>query len=117
MKRVLVVDDAVIMRLAIKIILEQNGHKVIGEAVNGHEAVKKYTEFKPDIVTMDITMPVMDGLHAVKEIIKIDPQAKILMISAMGQESMVREAIMNGAKNFIVKPFNEDVVIKAVNKL
>jgi len=90
---------------------------VIGEAENGHIAVRKYKELKPDIVTMDITMPEMTGLDALKSIKEIDPGAKVIMISAMGQEGMVREAITLGAKSFIVKPFKEDHVIKTLNKV
>ena len=90
---------------------------VAGEAVNGSEATLKYQELRPDIVTMDITMPEMDGISAVKEIIKIDPSAKIIMCSAMGQQTMVLEAIQAGARDFIVKPFQEDRVIDALTKV
>ncbi len=117
MKRVLIADDAAFMRMAIKAILDKNGFEVIGEAENGHIAVRKYKELKPDIVTMDITMPEMTGLDALKSIKEIDPGAKVIMISAMGQEGMVREAITLGAKSFIVKPFKEDHVIKTLNKV
>ena len=117
MKRVLVVDDAAFMRMAIKRILDGNGFEVIGEAENGAIAVKKYKELKPDIVTMDITMPEMTGLEALKEIRKFDPEAKVIMVSAMGQEGMVRETIMLGAKSFIVKPFKNDYVIQTLNKV
>ncbi|MBE3085971.1 MAG: response regulator [Bacteroidetes bacterium] len=117
MKRVLVVDDAVFMRMAIKMILVGNGFEVIGEAENGAIAVKKYKELKPDIVTMDITMPEMTGLEALKEIREFDPEAKVIMVSAMGQEGMVRETIMLGAKSFIIKPFKNDHVIQTLNKV
>jgi len=117
MKRVLVVDDAAFMRMAIKMILNGNGFEVIGEAENGAIAVKKYKELKPDIVTMDITMPKMTGIEALKEIREFDPEAKVIMVSAMGQEGMVRETIMLGAKSFIIKPFKNDHVIQTLNKV
>lgn len=117
MKRVLVVDDAAFMRMAIKMILNGNGFEVIGEAENGAIAVKKYKELKPDIVTMDITMPEMTGLEALKEIREFDPEAKVIMVSAMGQEGIVRETIMLGAKSFIIKPFKNDHVIQTLNKV
>ena len=97
--------------------LEKNSFQVIGEAGNGAEAVEKYKELKPDIVTMDITMPEVDGVTALKQIREIDGKAKVVMVSAMGQEVMIRDAVMAGAKNFIVKPFTEDIVIKALSKL
>lgn len=115
-KRVLVVDDAVFMRMMIKDILSKNGFEVVGEGENGAEAVEKYEELKPDIVTMDITMPEVDGIEAVKEIRKIDPNAKIIMCSAMGQQAMVMDAIQAGAKDFIVKPFQAERVLEALNK-
>ena len=117
MKKVMIVDDAMFMRLAIREILEKNDFEVVGEAANGLDAVKQYQSLKPDVVTMDITMPEMSGLEAVKEIIKIDPDAKIIMISAVGQEKMVMEAVMNGAKAFIVKPFKEKQVIQTLGKM
>ncbi|RII36350.1 response regulator [Clostridium chromiireducens] len=117
MKKVLIVDDAVYMRLSLKEILERNGFEVIGDAENGIEAINKYKMLSPDIVTMDITMPEMDGVQALTEIKKIDSNAKVVMISAMGQESIVRESIMNGAKGFIVKPFKEENVIKSLSKI
>lgn len=117
MNKVLIVDDADFMRLAIRNFLANNGFEDIVEARNGIEALKKYKELKPDIVTMDITMPEMTGLEALKEIIDYDPNARVVMVSAMGQESMVREAIMIGAKSFIVKPFKEEHVVKTLNKI
>ncbi len=114
--RILIVDDAAFMRMMIKNILTSNGYEVVGEAENGLQAVEKYKELKPDLVTMDITMPEMDGIAAVKEIKKIDPNARIIMCSAMGQQSMVIEAIQAGAKDFIVKPFNPQRVLEAVEK-
>ncbi|MGI5911158.1 MAG: response regulator [Syntrophomonadaceae bacterium] len=115
-KRVLVVDDAAFMRMMIKDILTKNGYDVIGEAENGAVAVEKYKDLKPDLVTMDITMPEMDGIAAVREIKAIDSSARIIMCSAMGQQAMVIDAIQAGAKDFIVKPFQPDRVLEAVSK-
>lgn len=117
MVRVLVVDDASFMRLAIKIILKNNGFEIIGEAVDGVDAIDKYMKLKPDIVTMDITMPKMLGIEALKAILKYDNDAQIVMVSAMGQESIVKEAIISGAKTFIVKPFKEEHVVETLNKV
>ncbi len=117
MKKVLIVDDAAFMRVSIKNMLTKNGYEVAGEAENGKVAIQKFQELSPDVVTMDITMPEMDGLTSLKKILEIDPGANIIMISAMGQESMVREAVLSGAKGFIVKPFKEDVIIAALNNL
>ena len=116
MKTVLIVDDAAFMRVSIKNMLSKNGYDIIGEASDGAEGLRKFAELKPDVVTMDITMPEMDGLQALKEIIKSDPKANVIMVSAMGQESMVRDAVMAGAKGFIVKPFKEDVILSAFAK-
>lgn len=114
--KVLVVDDAAFMRMMIKDILSKNGYEVVGEAENGLKAVEKFQELHPDLTTMDITMPEMDGISAVKEIKKIDPNAKVIMCSAMGQQAMVIEAIQSGARDFIVKPFQPDRVLEAVRK-
>ncbi len=114
--KILIVDDAAFMRMMLKNILTSNGFEVVGEAENGAQAVEKYKELKPDLVTMDITMPEMDGIAAVKEIMKIDPNARIVMVSAMGQQVMVIEAIQAGAKDFVVKPFQPDRVLEAINK-
>ncbi|MEI4788917.1 response regulator [Bacillus sp. FJAT-53060] len=114
--KVLIVDDAAFMRMMIKDILVKNGFDVVGEAENGTQAVEKYKETSPDLVTMDITMPEMDGITALKEIKQIDASAKIIMCSAMGQQSMVIDAIQAGAKDFIVKPFQADRVLEAINK-
>ncbi|MGC8971028.1 MAG: response regulator [bacterium] len=116
-KKILIVDDAAFMRMMLKNILSQNGYEIIGEASNGLEAVNLYKELKPDLVTMDITMPEMDGITAVKEIKKIDPEARIIMCSAMGQQAMVIESIQAGAKDFVVKPFQPDRVLEAVRKV
>jgi len=117
MARIMIVDDAAFMRITIKNMLKKSSHEVVGEAENGKVAVERYKLLNPDIVTMDITMPEMDGITALKEIIKIDPSAKVIMVSAMGQEAMVREAVMSGAKGFIVKPFKEEGIISAIDKL
>ena len=117
MARVLIVDDAAFMRMMIKDILEKNGYEVLGEASNGIKAVELYKKERPDVVTMDITMPDMDGIEAVKAIRLFDPSAKIIMCSAMGQQSMVMDAIRAGAKDFIVKPFQHDRVLEAIRKV
>ena len=117
MTKVLIVDDASFMRMMIKDILQKNGFEVIGEAANGIEAVNLYKKEKPDVVTMDITMPDMDGIEAVKEIRAFDPNAKVIMCSAMGQQSMVMDAIKSGAEDFIVKPFQADRVLEAIRKV
>ncbi|HZG15090.1 MAG TPA: response regulator [Candidatus Bathyarchaeia archaeon] len=114
--KVLIVDDAAFMRMMIKEILTKNGFTVVGEASDGAQALEKYKELGPDLVTMDITMPEMDGITALKEIRKIDPNARIIMCSAMGQQAMVIDAIQAGAKDFIVKPFQADRVIEAIKK-
>lgn len=114
--KVLIVDDAAFMRMMIKEILTKNGYTVVGEANDGAQAVEKYKELGPDLVTMDITMPEMDGITALKEIRKIDANARVIMCSAMGQQAMVIDAIQAGAKDFIVKPFQADRVIEAIKK-
>ncbi|WP_058307804.1 response regulator [Gracilibacillus massiliensis] len=116
-KTVLIVDDAAFMRMMIKDILSKNGYDVVGEAQDGQDAVEKYKELQPDLVTMDITMPEMDGIAALKEIQSTNPEAKIIMCSAMGQQAMVIDAIQAGAKDFIVKPFQADRVIEAISKV
>ncbi|WP_019242298.1 MULTISPECIES: response regulator [Bacillus] len=114
--KILIVDDAAFMRMMIKDILSKNGFDIVGEAADGMQAVEKYKEIQPDLVTMDITMPEMDGITALKEIKKINPAAKIIMCSAMGQQAMVIDAIQAGARDFIVKPFQADRVLEAINK-
>ncbi len=116
-KGILLVDDAAFMRMMLKDILVKNGYDVLGEAENGLKAVEKYKELNPDLVIMDITMPEMDGIEAVKEIKKVNASAAVIMCSAMGQQSMVIEAIQSGAKDFIVKPFQADRIIEAVKKV
>jgi len=117
LKKVMIVDDAVFMRCALKQMLEKNGFEVIGEAENGMDAVSKYKALHPDLVTMDITMPELDGVEATRIIKQLDSNARIIMISAMGQECMVRDAIIAGAEGFIVKPFKEEFVVKTLNEL
>jgi two-component system chemotaxis response regulator CheY len=116
-KRVVVVDDAVFMRNVIKDIFTAAGFEVIGEASNGLEAVERYQELKPDLITMDIVMPFRSGIDATREIIKSDPKAVVLMCSALGQESLVMEAIEAGATDFVVKPFRAEDVLAVVNKV
>lgn len=115
-KRILIVDDAAFMRMMIKDILVKNGYEVVGEASDGAQAVEKFKELNPDLVTMDITMPEVDGIAALKQICAIDPNAKVIMCSAMGQQAMVIDAIQAGAKDFIVKPFQADRVLEAIKK-
>ena len=110
------VDDAAFMRMMLSDHLTKGGFEVVGQAENGLVAINKFKELRPDVVTMDITMPEMDGIQSVKEIRKIDPQARIVMCSAMGQQHMVMEAIQAGARDFIVKPFDPTRVVQAVTK-
>lgn len=114
MKKVMIVDDAMFMRQTLRLMLERNGFEIVGEAENGEQAIKRYKELQPDIVTMDITMPIMNGIDATKSIIALDPSAKICIVSALGQEEHVRHAIVNGARNFVVKPFKEATIIKTL---
>lgn len=117
MANVLVVDDTAFMRLSIKQILEKNGHKMIAEAADGKEAILKYTEYKPDVTILDITMPEMSGLDALAHIKENDPNAKVVICSALGQQEQLAKAIELGAKDFIVKPFEQDRMIAALNKV
>ena len=116
-KQILICDDAAFMRMMLKDILVKEGYEVVGEAVNGADGVEKYNSLKPDLVTMDITMPDMDGITALKNIRQSDPSAKVIMCSAMGQQAMVVESIQAGARDFIVKPFQRDRVIEAIKKV
>ena len=116
-KNILICDDAAFMRMMIKDILTKNGYNIAGEAENGAKAVEKYNELKPDLVLMDITMPEMDGIQALKKIKETDPNASVIMCSAMGQQAMVIESIQSGAKDFIVKPFQADRVLEAVQNV
>lgn len=116
MANILVVDDALFVRETIRRILEANGHVMVGEAENGREAIQKYEAIKPDIVLLDITMPVVSGLEALKGIKNVDPKAKVIMCSSMGQQDMVAESITYGALDFVIKPFKHDQVITAIDK-
>lgn len=116
-KNILICDDAAFMRMMIKDILTKNGYNIAGEAENGQKAIEKYNETKPDLVLMDITMPELDGIQALKKIKETDPNACVIMCSAMGQQAMVIEAIQSGAKDFIVKPFQAERVLEAVKKV
>ncbi len=116
MARVLVVDDAAFMRKVVGDALAQGGHEVIGEAGDGREAVERFRQLNPEVTTLDITMPEKDGLQALREIVSLDPSARVIMCSALGQESKVLEAIKSGAKDFVVKPFQPDRVLEAVAK-
>jgi two-component system, chemotaxis family, chemotaxis protein CheY len=115
-KRILITDDALFMRVMLRNILTKSGYEIAGEAANGIESVEMYRSVKPDLVTMDITMPEMDGISAVKRIRQIDPDAKIIMCTAMGQKNMVMEAVAAGARDFIIKPFQPEKVIESVQK-
>ena len=117
MKKVLIVDDAVFMRVVLKNILLKEGYDIVGEASNGLEAIEKYKELKPDVITMDITMPEMDGIVALQELVKIDSEVKVCMVSAMGQEKIIIESIRKGAKDFIVKPFNQEDVLSKIGNM
>jgi two-component system chemotaxis response regulator CheY len=116
-KRILITDDALFMRVTLKNLLVNSGYEVVGEAVNGLDAVQKYASSHPDVVFMDITMPVMDGIAATKAIKQQDPDAKVIMCTAMGQRNMVMEAIQAGAKDFIVKPFSPERVLESIEKV
>jgi two-component system chemotaxis response regulator CheY len=116
-RQVLITDDTAFMRMTLRNILEKNGYQVVGEAEDGQVAVDKYRELRPDLVTMDITMPRMDGITAIKKIIEIDSQAKIVVCSAMGQKSLVIEALNAGARDFIVKPFQAERIVNALQKI
>ncbi|MGI6096662.1 MAG: response regulator [Dethiobacteria bacterium] len=116
-KTALITDDTAFMRMTLRNILEKNGYKVVAEAGDGKEALEKYKQHKPDLVTMDITMPNVDGITAIKEIIAFDPEAKIIVVSAMGQKALVIDALNAGAKDFVVKPFQPDRIIEALQKL
>lgn len=116
-KRVLIVDDARIIRNILRALMQKMGLKVAGEAVNGAEGIRMYDELRPDLVTMDITMPVVDGLTATKSIMSADPNARIIMVTSVGQEQVMKEAILLGARDFIVKPFNEDRITSAIRRV
>ena len=116
--KVLVVDDALFMRAMIKDILTASGkYVVVGEAGNGQEAIQKYQELQPDLITMDIVMPVLDGIEATRQILQVDPRVKVVMCSALGQEPLVIESIAAGARDFIVKPFSPEKVLKVLDQI
>ncbi len=115
--KVLVVDDAIFMRKMISEILEENGMEVVGESDTGSGAIEKYKELRPDLVTMDIIMPEMNGIDAVRKIMTVDSNAKIVMCSALGQQALVQEAMAAGAKDFLIKPFNPSRVVEVLNKV
>lgn len=114
---VLIVDDLKFIKLVLRELLEKAGFRVVGEASNGEEAVELYQDKRPDVVLMDITMPKMDGLAALKQILKLDPQAKLIMCSALGQQNLIVQALQLGAKDFIVKPFRDERVVAAIKKV
>ncbi len=116
-KTVLITDDTAFMRMTLKNILEKNGYEIVGEAEDGKQAIDMYDQHKPELVTMDITMPNVDGLTAIKEIMNKDPEAKIIVVSAMGQKSLVIDALNAGAKDFVVKPFQPDRIEEALQKV
>jgi two-component system chemotaxis response regulator CheY len=116
-KKVLITDDTAFMRMTLRNVLEKNGYEIVGEAEDGVQAIEQYSLVKPDLVTMDITMPNMDGITAIKKIIEKDPEAKIVVVSAMGQKALVIEALNSGAKDFIVKPFQPDRIVEALQKV
>jgi two-component system, chemotaxis family, chemotaxis protein CheY len=115
-KRILITDDALFMRVTLRNILTKSGYEIAGEASNGRESVELYQQMQPDLVTMDITMPEMDGISAVRRIRELNPDAKIIMCTAMGQKNMVMEAVAAGARDFIIKPFQPDKVLESVQK-
>ncbi|AXI09195.1 two-component system response regulator [Oceanobacillus zhaokaii] len=117
MAKILIADDAKFMRLTLQAMLSKNTHEIIGEAVNGEEAIKLFKELRPELITMDITMPVVNGIDAIKEIMRLDPDANIIVCSAMGQQKVVVEAIEAGAKDFIVKPFDERNVLATISRV
>ncbi len=116
-KRILITDDTAFMRMTLRNVLAKNGYEIVGEAEDGAQAIEKYLETKPDLVTMDITMPNMDGITAIKKIMEKDPEAKIVVVSAKGQKALVIEALNSGAKDFIVKPFQPDRIVEALQKV
>ena len=117
MAKILIVDDSKTSRKILRSILESNGHEVIGEAINGEEAVSKFLELQPDIATMDITMPIMDGLEALKEIMNIDKNAKVVMVTAAGQKTKMVDAVKFGAVEFLTKPFDSMQIIEIIEKV
>ena len=117
MAKILIVDDSRTSRKILRGLLEESGHEVVGEAENGQEGVDKYKEFNPDITTLDITMPVMDGLEALSKIKEFDRNAKVIMVTAAGQQNKMVEAIKNGASEFVTKPFEKENILKIIDKM
>jgi len=117
MAKIMIVDDAAFMRMVIKDILKKNGHEVVAECVDGLDAVQKYPQFKPELVFMDIVMPNMEGIDALKKIMQMDPSARIVMCSSIGQQSVVTDALKSGALDFIVKPFDAAKVLEVIGKV
>lgn len=117
MAKVLIVDDAAFMRMMLKNILGANGHEIVGEAADGVQSLEKYAQLKPDLVTMDIVMPQLDGIEATREIVTSHPEARIVMCTAVGQQAKVLEAMKAGAKGYIVKPFQAPKVVEEINKV
>jgi two-component system chemotaxis response regulator CheY len=117
MAKILIVDDSKTSRKFLKTMLEEAGHEIVGEALDGAEGVRKYKELKPDLVTMDITMPILDGIEAVKVIVEEDPAAKVIMVTAAGQKSNMVEALKSGAADFIQKPFEAGVILNTIEKV
>lgn len=115
MARIMIVDDTLMMRATLRRFLEKAGHEIVGEAINGEQAILNYPQFKPDMVTMDITMPGLGGIEAIKQIVESDPSANIIVVSALGQKHVVFEALQAGAKNYITKPIVEDKVLSVIN--
>ncbi len=115
--KILIVDDAAFMRMMLSDILVEKGYNIVGEAGDGEEALRQYKELKPDLVTMDIVMPEVGGIESIKEILKIDPEAKILVVSALGQQALLKEALEAGAKGFVVKPFKPEKVIEEIENI
>ena len=117
MAKILIVDDSKTSRKFLRNMLEEANHEIVAEAVNGEDAIEKFKEFNPDIVTMDITMPIKDGIDAVKDIIELDPTAKVIMVTAAGQKSNMVEALKRGAADFIQKPFESEVILNTIEKV
>ncbi len=115
--RILIVDDAKFMRKLLSKIMQEGGYEVVGEAENGSQAISLYQQLKPDLVTMDLVIPDMSGIDAIKEIIKIDPKARVVVVSAMGQQNLVSEAMRSGARDFVVKPFHPSVVLEVIGRV
>jgi two-component system chemotaxis response regulator CheY len=117
MAKILIVDDSKTSRKILRNILTENGHEIVGEAINGIEAIEKFSELKPDLTTMDITMPVMDGLQSLKKIIELDKNAKVIMVTAAGQKTKMVDAVKYGAAEFLTKPFEASQIIEIIDRI